>query len=155
MIGMVSIILPELHVVLTTENYSSDSRPERGHIVNFRRLLVLLALILISLSLPRTAFAHANLVSSAPAADSLQATPPLELEMTFSEPVDISGVVVTTVDQDGRAVKLDAPRIDPTNDRVVLVSSSDFSIGVSVRSCSRRRITHSPQRPRSISRVGA
>ena len=141
MIGMVSIILPELHVVLTTENYSSDSRPERGHIVNFRRLLVLLALILISLSLPRTAFAHANLVSSAPAADSLQATPPLELEMTFSEPVDISGVVVTTVDQDGRAVKLDAPRIDPTNDRVVLVSSSDFSIGAYTVSWSNRSLT--------------
>jgi copper transport protein len=109
--------------------------------VNIRRSLLLLACLLFALTLPRSAFAHANLVSSNPAADSLQATPPLELEMTFSEPVDISGVTVTAVDQDGRAVKLDAPRIDPNNDRVVLASSTDFSIGAYTVSWTNRSLT--------------
>jgi copper transport protein len=110
--------------------------------VKIRPLLILLAIVLGMLIIaPPDTSAHANLESSAPAADSLLATPPQEIELTFSEPVDMSGVTVTAVDESGQPVKLDQPRLDPTNDRRVLVSSSDFSIGAYTVSWANRSLT--------------
>ena len=61
--------------------------------------------------------------------------------MTFSEPIDLAGVTVSAVDEHGEAVALDLPRLDPSNDRRLVVSSDDFSIGSYTVSWSNRSTT--------------
>jgi copper transport protein len=103
-------------------------------------LSVLLGLVIVLL-LPGIVLGHANLESSIPAADSLLATPPREITLAFTEPIDLSGVMVTAIDERGEAIPLDAPRLDPTNDRRVLVSSDGFSIGAYTVSWTNRSST--------------
>ena len=86
-------------------------------------------------------FAHAQLVSSSPAADSQVAAPPAQLVLTFSESIDLSGVAVTAVDASGRAVKLGQPRLSPDNDRRVLVPANDLSVGTYTISWTNRSAT--------------
>ena len=61
--------------------------------------------------------------------------------MTFSEPIDLAGVTVSAVDEHGEAVALDLPRLVPSNNRRLVVSSDDFSIGSYTVSWSNRSTT--------------
>lgn len=102
--------------------------------------LVLIGLVAV-LVFPTVALGHANLDTSIPAADSLLATPPRELTLTFTEPVDLTGVTISAVDESGEPVSLAPPRLDPANNRRVLVSSDDFSIGAYTISWTNRSST--------------
>ncbi|HVZ14816.1 MAG TPA: copper homeostasis periplasmic binding protein CopC [Bauldia sp.] len=52
------------------------------------------------------AFAHAHLKTSFPAADSVQTTPPTEIDITFTEDVNIKFTGATLTGADNKAVTL-------------------------------------------------
>jgi methionine-rich copper-binding protein CopC len=69
-----------------------------------RTLISLLGLVL-SLSVPQLASAHAELVSSTPAANASLPESPGELSMTFTEPIDPATASVQLLDESQTAVK--------------------------------------------------
>lgn len=87
------------------------------------------------------ASSHAQVETSSPEADALLAVPPMQVAVTFSEPVDITGVTISAIDEDGRAVSLGAPRLDPASDRRITATSSGFSIGTYTISWTNRSST--------------
>jgi methionine-rich copper-binding protein CopC len=68
------------------------------------RLAAAAALVVLAPVAP--AFAHAHLQTSFPAADSVQTTPPTEIDITFTEGVNIKFTGVTLTGPDNKAVPL-------------------------------------------------
>jgi methionine-rich copper-binding protein CopC len=68
------------------------------------RLAAAAALAVLAPTAP--AFAHAHLQTSFPAADSVQATPPTEIDITFSEDVNLTFTGVTLTGPDNNIVPL-------------------------------------------------
>ncbi len=95
----------------------------------FRATIVPLIVLVASLLISFTASGHAQLESESPAADSLVSIPPRQLVLTFSEPIDLAGIIVTAVDERGEPVILGKPQFVSGSDRAIQVSSDDFSIG--------------------------
>ena len=78
---------------------------------------------------PTLVSAHAQLISSSPAANSLIPVPPSELNLSFSEAVDLDSIVVTILDENGAAIATGTPRFVSGSDRQVIVPVSDISVG--------------------------
>ena len=97
--------------------------------------------LLVFLTLSGSASGHAGLESSVPPADALLATPPREIALNFTEPIELAAVTVTAVDERGQPIRLSAPRFDPDNNRRVLISSGDFSLGAFTVSWTNRSST--------------
>lgn len=66
------------------------------------------------------AFAHAHLVSSAPAAGSVSSGPE-ELRLTFSEPIELAFTKVTLTGPDKEEMEVGKPGLDPADKKVVTV----------------------------------
>ncbi len=64
------------------------------------------AAALVALAPIAPAFAHAHLQTSYPAADSVQATPPTEIDITFTEDVNLDFTGATLTGPDNAAVPL-------------------------------------------------
>lgn len=67
------------------------------------------------------AFAHARLVAADPAAGSMAMPAPKELKLTFSEGLEIAFSGVKLLGPDKKAVATGAARLDPKNDKVMIV----------------------------------
>ena len=106
-----------------------------------RQFTALAGLLIAVLWSAAPVFAHAQLVSSSPAADSQLAAPPAQLVLTFSESIDLSGFSVTAVDASGLSIKLGQPKLAPDNDRRVLVPADGISVGTYTVSWTNRSAT--------------
>jgi methionine-rich copper-binding protein CopC len=77
------------------------------------------AALLLSLGLPSTALAHANLVSATP--NGMAMPPPTELRLKFSEGIEIKFTKVKVTGPDKKAVQTGAAKLDPSDKTVVIV----------------------------------
>ncbi len=84
-----------------------------------RRLGIIFAasigMLLASAIFSGTALAHAAYKSSIPAADAILKTPPTQVSITFAEPLNPVGLVITVVDQSNQVVSVGTPQISTTN----------------------------------------
>jgi methionine-rich copper-binding protein CopC len=88
-------------------------------------LLKILALALL-LGLPvagsAPAFAHANLVSAAPAAGASVGAPlPNEIRLSFSEDIELAFSKVTVKLSDGQPLAIGTPTLDPADPKTLIV----------------------------------
>ena len=103
-------------------------------------LILFVAILALMLGISR-AGAHAQLESSTPAADALLTSPPSEIVLTFTEPVDLGSLTVTVVDESGQPVSVGAPRLDSGNDRRVIVPADGVVVGAYTVSWANRSAT--------------
>ncbi len=82
------------------------------------RLLLPLALLAAPIA---SAAAHPRLEKATPAADSRLPLPPKQLTLTFNEPLDLAITRVTLL-RGTEAVRLDALRLSPNDDRTVVAT---------------------------------
>ncbi|ENN87370.1 copper resistance protein CopC [Rhizobium freirei PRF 81] len=85
---------------------------------------LLLATLTVSLALAGQSFAHAHLKTSAPAADSAVKQAPLELDLTFTESLNLKFSGVTVTGPDKKVVKTGASML-MDGDRMLMVPVSD------------------------------
>ncbi|MCW6506580.1 copper homeostasis periplasmic binding protein CopC [Lichenifustis flavocetrariae] len=90
----------------------------------FARILVLASAGLVAASAP--AFAHAHLKSSTPAADSIVATAPTELDLTFSEGVNLKFTGVKVTGPAKTAVATGNAALGASSDTTLVVPLSDI-----------------------------
>ncbi|MEO7217719.1 MAG: copper resistance protein CopC, partial [Gemmatimonadaceae bacterium] len=64
---------------------------------------------------PRTAFAHAHLVKSAPAANSHLSVPPTQLQLWFTEAADAEMTILTVTSSNGERIPLGSVTTDKRN----------------------------------------
>ncbi len=105
------------------------------------KFLIIVLCCLAPLCFPDYSAAHAQLETSDPPSDQLLAAPPSRISLTFTEPVAADAIAVTAVDEQGRSIPLGVPRVDPQNERRVLVSSDGFTFGTFTISWSNRSDT--------------
>ena len=79
----------------------------------------LLVALAIALALPASAAAHASLLSSTPSGDAVIGSPPGELVLRFSEPVDATAATVQVLD--GVAKRVPAGALRQPDDRQIVV----------------------------------
>jgi copper resistance protein C len=79
------------------------------------------AALLLSLGFAARAFAHANLVSATPAANSMAMPPPIELRLKFSESIEITFTKVRVTGPDKGTIETGALKLDPNDNTVVIV----------------------------------
>ncbi len=85
------------------------------------------------------ALAHANLVRSQPAANAVLKAPPAEVRLWFSEPVEPGFSQVQLYDRTGREIAgLGALRLDPADNKQVVVSLPQAALGPSIYTVSWR-----------------
>ncbi|MFS8044548.1 copper homeostasis periplasmic binding protein CopC [Rhizobium sp. BR 314] len=89
-----------------------------------RMQTLLLATLTASLALAGQAFAHAHLKSSAPAADSAVKQAPAELDLTFTESLNLKFSGATVTGPDKKAVKTGASSL-MDSDKTLMVPVSD------------------------------
>ncbi|MBB6483854.1 copper homeostasis periplasmic binding protein CopC [Rhizobium lusitanum] len=89
-----------------------------------RMKTLLLATLTASLALAGQAFAHAHLKSSAPAADSAVKQTPAELDLTFTESLNLKFSGATVTGPDKKAVKTGASSL-MDSDKTLMVPVSD------------------------------
>jgi copper transport protein len=77
----------------------------------------------------RTASAHADLLTSSPAADSVLATSPTEIALTFTEPVDPTQDAIRVVAADGTPVELGPITQDRGSDSVTALIPVELTDG--------------------------
>jgi methionine-rich copper-binding protein CopC len=90
----------------------------------FGRLQIPATALSLSLGLPATALAHANLVSATPAAKSMAMPPPTELRLKFSEGIEIKFTKVKVTGPDKKAVETGTAKLDPSDNTVLIVPLS-------------------------------
>ena len=73
--------------------------------------------------------AHSQLVSSSPGAGEVVPTPPSELRLVFSEPIESRYSSLDLLDPDGRAILLNAGTVDPADDHVLVAALPALSDG--------------------------
>lgn len=66
--------------------------------------------------------AHSNLVSSSPGAGEVLATPPTEIRLVFSEPVDPAYTSLDLLDGTGKAILVGAGSVDPADARSLVAT---------------------------------
>jgi len=86
----------------------------------FLRFFVLAAW-LFCLAVPEQALAHAQLVSSTPAANEMAIPPPTELRLKFSEGVELKFTKVTLTGPGSKAVKTGPAKLDPSDSSLLIV----------------------------------
>jgi methionine-rich copper-binding protein CopC len=106
-----------------------DAPPRGGVAPGFLRssgdhLHIPAAALLLSIWLPATALAHAELVSATPAANSMATPPPTELRFKFSEGIEIKFTKVKVTGPDNKAIETSAPKLDPSDNTVLIVPLS-------------------------------
>ena len=82
------------------------------------RLHIPAAALLLSLGLPATALAHANLVSATPAANGMAMPPPTELRLKFPEGIEIKFTKAKVTGPDKKAVEPGPAKLDPSDNTV-------------------------------------
>lgn len=85
--------------------------------------------VLVLLGSGRTASAHADLLTSSPAADSVLATSPTEIALTFTEPVDPTQDAIRVVAADGTPVELGPITQDRGSDSVTALIPDELTDG--------------------------
>lgn len=78
-----------------------------------RRACVLAAAVGAALALPAAAWAHAALLKTSPVASRTVNTPPAEVRLTYSEPIEPRFAIVSVTDAAGRQVTSSAPQRPP------------------------------------------
>ena len=78
-----------------------------------RRACVLAAAVGTALALPAAAWAHAALLKTSPVASKTVNTPPTEVRLTYSEPIEPRFAIVSVTDAAGRQVTSGAPQRPP------------------------------------------
>jgi copper transport protein len=86
-----------------------------------RRLGLIAAVAVAALVLPVAASAHAVLVKTVPQASGTVNTPPKQLALTYSEPVEPRFAIVSVTDAAGRQQTAGPPRRSPTDSNTLLV----------------------------------
>jgi copper transport protein len=76
-----------------------------------------------------TASAHASLISSSPAADSVLAEAPGEIVLTFTEPIDPTDDAIRIVDAQGGAVEVGPIGQDLGSDSITAAIDQDLAVG--------------------------
>jgi copper transport protein len=76
-------------------------------------LLAFLALVTAALAVPANAWAHAALLRTVPSASRTVNTPPAQVSLTYSEPIEPRFAIVSVTDATGRQVTAGAPRRAP------------------------------------------
>jgi copper transport protein len=76
-------------------------------------LLAFLALVTAALAVPANAWAHAALLRTVPSASRTVNTPPAQVSLTYSEPIEPRFAIVSVTDAIGRQVTAGAPRRAP------------------------------------------
>jgi copper transport protein len=76
-------------------------------------LLAFLALMTTALAIPANAWAHAALLRTVPSASRTVNTPPAQVSLTYSEPIEPRFAIVSMTDATGRQVTAGAPRRAP------------------------------------------
>ena len=89
--------------------------------LTFHRIHIPLAALLFSLGFATQAFAHANLVSATPAANSMAMSPPTELRLKFSEGIEIKFSKMKVTGPDKKAIETGQPKLDPDDNTVLIV----------------------------------
>ena len=90
-----------------------------------------LAVAIVALAAP-AAGAHAVLLGEKPRADSTVSTPPKQLELTFSEDVEISFGSIAVFNQNGDRIDIGAPHHVETSDHSVAASLPHLDVGAYV-----------------------
>jgi copper transport protein len=83
-----------------------------------------------TLERPRLAFAHANYVRSAPEAEASLQQPPVQVQVWFSEAVQMPGSELAIFDAEGTQVASSEARTDPNDDKSLIVSMEPLPHGV-------------------------
>jgi methionine-rich copper-binding protein CopC len=87
----------------------------------FGRLHIPATALLLSLGLPATAIAHAELVSATPAAKSMAMPPPTEPRLKFSEGIEIKFTKVKVTGPDKKVIETGPAKLDPSDNTVMIV----------------------------------
>ncbi len=74
--------------------------------------------------------AHANLARSEPPANSALATPPAEIRLYFTEPLEADFSTIRLRDASGTVLELPAAQIDPTDPYQLVLTPGDLSDGI-------------------------
>ena len=74
------------------------------------RRLALIGAVVAALTLPATAWAHAALLQTTPAANRTVNTPPRQVALRYSEPVEPRFAIVSVTDADANKMTTGAPR---------------------------------------------
>jgi copper transport protein len=85
------------------------------------RTLAIAAALALMLALPGVAWAHAALLRTVPDVSSVVNTPPAEVDMTYSEPVEPKFAIVSVTDAGGHLVTSGSPHRSPTNPDTLVV----------------------------------
>jgi copper transport protein len=83
--------------------------------------LVLIGAALAALALPTAAWAHAALLQTTPVASRVVNTPPKEVRLRYSEPVEPRFAIVSVTDANANRMTTGPPRRSPTNADTLLV----------------------------------
>ncbi|HWH54692.1 MAG TPA: copper resistance protein CopC [Gaiellaceae bacterium] len=90
--------------------------------MRFRRTAILgLAAVAVAVALPAAAFAHAALVRATPSASGLVNTPPRQVTLQFTEPVEPRFAIVSVTDANGDQKTAKAPRRSPADRNTLVV----------------------------------
>lgn len=81
----------------------------------------ILALAAAALGVSNPAFAHAHLVSSTPAANAVAMPAPTELELKFSEGLELKFTKVNLTGQDKIAIKTGPAKLDPKDNTLLRI----------------------------------
>jgi copper transport protein len=94
-----------------------------------RRRGLALAAVAAALALPAAASAHAALVRSVPAASGTITTPPSEVSLTYSEPVEPRFAVISVTDAAGKQMTTAPPSRSPSDPRTLTVPLGSTATG--------------------------
>jgi copper transport protein len=98
--------------------------------MNLRRWLVAIAVVVVTvLGATRTVSAHASLISTNPAADSVLDAAPTVIVLTFTEPVDPTDDAIRVVDAQGEVVAVGPVGQDLGNDSITAAIDQELADG--------------------------
>jgi copper transport protein len=83
--------------------------------------LVVFGAVAAALALPATAWAHAALLQTSPVASKIVNTPPTQVSLRYSEPVEPRFAIVSVTDADANRMTTGPPRRSPTNADTLVV----------------------------------
>jgi copper transport protein len=86
-----------------------------------RKALALASVLAATLGLPAAAWAHAVLQRTVPDASAVVNTPPVEVDMTYSEPVEPKFAIVSVTDAGGHLVTSGSPHRSPSNPDTLVI----------------------------------
>ncbi len=97
---------------------------------NFRIIFAVLAVLLVTAVTSLPGYAHASVVRSDPADNSVLDTPPEQITIWFTEPVAVDFSTFRMIDIQGQTVKLDGIRRDEADHKIITLLLPEISSGV-------------------------